>query len=277
MIDRINLILQAKNITARQFAEEIGIQPSSISHILSGRNNPSLDFVMKLVTRYPEINIDWLLFGKGAMYNSSDQSTTSNSTSSISLSEKDSSSIDVDSSVKSYQEIGEEPNLFSGIDDDTAINDNNIVGANTAVDNKVADANNVVDNNKIVGANNVVNNNDVDTNNAVGVNNAIDDNVIDAGNVVAEGKATDNNATDDNVVTTQKVDSTHLDASIKPLVTKDDIIIEKDNRMSNTSITASKVQEENVHMDCKQVETNKKLIKIILLYDDHSFSEYHPE
>lgn len=68
MVDRINLLLKAKNITARQFAEEIGIQPSGISHILSGRNNPSLDFVMKVMKRWPEINISWLMFGKGEMY-----------------------------------------------------------------------------------------------------------------------------------------------------------------------------------------------------------------
>ncbi|MBQ5974576.1 MAG: helix-turn-helix transcriptional regulator [Bacteroidales bacterium] len=68
MIDRINLLLKAKNITARQFAEEIGIQPSGISHILSGRNNPSLDFVLKVMKRWPEINISWLMFGKGEMY-----------------------------------------------------------------------------------------------------------------------------------------------------------------------------------------------------------------
>ena len=48
MVERINLLLKAKNITARQFAEEIGIQPSGMSHIMSGRNNPSLDFVMKV-------------------------------------------------------------------------------------------------------------------------------------------------------------------------------------------------------------------------------------
>ena len=54
MINRINLILRAKNITARQFAEEIGIQPSGMSHILGGRNNPSLDFAV--------------LLGRGAMY-----------------------------------------------------------------------------------------------------------------------------------------------------------------------------------------------------------------
>ena len=68
MIERINLLLKAKNITARQFAEEIGIQPSGMSHIMSGRNNPSLDFVMKVVRRWPEVNINWLMLGKGEMY-----------------------------------------------------------------------------------------------------------------------------------------------------------------------------------------------------------------
>ena len=68
MIERINLLLKAKNITARQFAEEIGIQPSGMSHILSGRNNPSLDFVMKVIKRWPEVNINWLMFGNGEMY-----------------------------------------------------------------------------------------------------------------------------------------------------------------------------------------------------------------
>ncbi|MCQ2295629.1 MAG: helix-turn-helix domain-containing protein [Bacteroidales bacterium] len=68
MVNRINLLLQAKNITARQFAEEIGIQPSGMSHILSGRNNPSLDFVMKVMKRWPEVNINWLMFGNGEMF-----------------------------------------------------------------------------------------------------------------------------------------------------------------------------------------------------------------
>lgn len=70
MINRINLILRAKNITAKQFAEEIGIQPSGMSHIMSGRNNPSLEFVNKVIRRYPEIDANWLLLGKGEMYES---------------------------------------------------------------------------------------------------------------------------------------------------------------------------------------------------------------
>lgn len=68
MVDRINLILKAKNLTSRQFAEEIGIQPSGMSHILSGRNRPSLDFVMKVISRYPEIDLKWLTLGEGEMY-----------------------------------------------------------------------------------------------------------------------------------------------------------------------------------------------------------------
>lgn len=68
MIDRINLVLQAKNISARQFAEEIGIQPSGMSHIMSGRNKPSLEFVAKVIRRYPEIDANWLLMGRGEMY-----------------------------------------------------------------------------------------------------------------------------------------------------------------------------------------------------------------
>lgn len=70
MIDRINLVLKAKNITARQFAEEIGIQPSGMSHIMSGRNKPSLEFVAKVIRRYPEIDANWLLMGRGEMYTS---------------------------------------------------------------------------------------------------------------------------------------------------------------------------------------------------------------
>jgi transcriptional regulator with XRE-family HTH domain len=68
MKDRILEFLKAENKSSAQFAEEIGVQPSGISHILSGRNNPSLDFVIKMLEKYPNISSDWLLFGKGNMY-----------------------------------------------------------------------------------------------------------------------------------------------------------------------------------------------------------------
>jgi transcriptional regulator with XRE-family HTH domain len=69
MIDRIELILKTQNLTPTQFADAIGIQRSSMSHILARRNNPSLDFVMKVLKRFPEINAEWLLSGKNQMLN----------------------------------------------------------------------------------------------------------------------------------------------------------------------------------------------------------------
>ncbi len=65
MKDRIAQILRTKNITATQFADELNVQRSGISHILSGRNNPSLDFIIKIKETYPEFNLDWLITGKG--------------------------------------------------------------------------------------------------------------------------------------------------------------------------------------------------------------------
>jgi transcriptional regulator with XRE-family HTH domain len=67
MIGRIQLILKTKNISPSQFADQIQVQRSGVSHILSGRNNPSLDFILKILRTYPEIDADWLLFGKGQM------------------------------------------------------------------------------------------------------------------------------------------------------------------------------------------------------------------
>lgn len=69
MKNRILKFLSSENKTSSQFAEEIGVQPSSVSHILSGRNNASLDFVMKMLNRYPYISTQWLLFGSEPMYN----------------------------------------------------------------------------------------------------------------------------------------------------------------------------------------------------------------
>jgi transcriptional regulator with XRE-family HTH domain len=69
MTDRIELILKTQNLTPTQFADAIGIQRSSMSHILARRNKPSLDFAMKLLNRFPEINAEWLLTGKNQMFN----------------------------------------------------------------------------------------------------------------------------------------------------------------------------------------------------------------
>ncbi|MDR2969296.1 MAG: helix-turn-helix domain-containing protein [Tannerellaceae bacterium] len=68
MKERIQKVIDAENATPSRFAEEIGIQRAAMSHILNGRNNPSLDVVTKILQRFPKINSNWLLFGKGEMY-----------------------------------------------------------------------------------------------------------------------------------------------------------------------------------------------------------------
>ncbi len=62
--DRLAHILRAKNLTASQFAELMEIQPSNVSHLLNGRNKPSLDFLIKIKEVFPEYNFDWIIMGK---------------------------------------------------------------------------------------------------------------------------------------------------------------------------------------------------------------------
>jgi transcriptional regulator with XRE-family HTH domain len=62
---RLQKVIEYYGESAAGFAEKISVQRSSISHILSGRNKPSLDFVMKVITSYPEVELYWLLNGKG--------------------------------------------------------------------------------------------------------------------------------------------------------------------------------------------------------------------
>lgn len=66
MIERLQKIIQEKNMTASQFAEALGIQRSGLSHILSGRNQPSLEFIKKLLHRFPDVDIYWLITGESS-------------------------------------------------------------------------------------------------------------------------------------------------------------------------------------------------------------------
>jgi len=70
MINRIKDLILQEGLTSGSFADAIGVQRSSMSHILNGRNNPSLDFVIKTLQRFPRINTEWLLLGVGNMYQS---------------------------------------------------------------------------------------------------------------------------------------------------------------------------------------------------------------
>jgi len=70
MNERLLKFIKEKGLSSIRLAEEIHVQPSSISHIISGRNKPSYDFITKLLSKYSDLSADWLLLGKGQMYKS---------------------------------------------------------------------------------------------------------------------------------------------------------------------------------------------------------------
>ncbi|MEN5307576.1 helix-turn-helix transcriptional regulator [Chryseobacterium cucumeris] len=68
--ERISKIIEYSRLTPSEFADEIDVQRSSISHITSGRNKPSLEFIIKIKSRFPELLWDWLVTGEGEMLKS---------------------------------------------------------------------------------------------------------------------------------------------------------------------------------------------------------------
>lgn len=228
MVDRINLILKAKNITARQFAEEIGIQPSGMSHILSGRNNPSLDFVMKVIRRFPEIDINWLMFGKGEMYESSHishQSPKQESVQEMSVKQESRTVIEknivgnnASNNVSQEQAI---PDLFSSLTQNNEYSDTKEVDKGSAVVRQ--------DVNKM-------------TEKPYSLNVTVPQNVVPLG--------------DDSIANNMKNEKIIVDAQL-------------DENCVNDTRQGSVRVDENLG--------RKRIVKVVILYDNHSFSEYYPE
>ncbi len=62
--ERLKMVMKMNNLSAAAFADRVGVQRSSISHIMSGRNKPSLDFIQKSLKSFPRVNGDWLVTGR---------------------------------------------------------------------------------------------------------------------------------------------------------------------------------------------------------------------
>jgi len=71
--DRLLKIMNIENMSSAIFADTIGVQRSSISHIISGRNKPSLDFIQKLLSAFPKYRAEWLIMGTGSIYKQQQQ------------------------------------------------------------------------------------------------------------------------------------------------------------------------------------------------------------
>ena len=77
--NRLKTVIEYFGESASSFSEKIEVQRSSISHIISGRNKPSLDFILKILKAYPDISLYWLLNGKGKMLENKIPTSTSSS------------------------------------------------------------------------------------------------------------------------------------------------------------------------------------------------------
>lgn len=71
MNTRLKQFLAAENISQSQFADTIKVVRASVSHVLSGRNNPGYDFIKAIMTAYPALSMEWLILGRGKMYRES--------------------------------------------------------------------------------------------------------------------------------------------------------------------------------------------------------------
>jgi transcriptional regulator with XRE-family HTH domain len=76
MKDRLSKILTSEGLTPSLLADQLGVQRSGISHILSGRNFPSYDFLHRLLQRFTKLNAEWLILGQGTMYKSNIETIT---------------------------------------------------------------------------------------------------------------------------------------------------------------------------------------------------------
>ena len=65
MNDRLKQFLAMEGLSPARFAEIMGIQRSGVSHLLSGRNKPSFEFIEKFLAAFPDVNVEWLILGKG--------------------------------------------------------------------------------------------------------------------------------------------------------------------------------------------------------------------
>jgi len=65
---RLQQLMEAEQLSAKQFADQVGISAGTISNIMGGRNNPSLDVLQAVLNRFRTVNSDWLILGIGSMY-----------------------------------------------------------------------------------------------------------------------------------------------------------------------------------------------------------------
>ena len=103
---RLQQIMEYYGLSAAAFSEKIGVQRSSISHLLSGRNKPSLDFVLKITEAFNEVDLYWLVNGKGSFPSENKQTSTASTLDTIDSSflKKNSKTVEISKVIIFYKD-----------------------------------------------------------------------------------------------------------------------------------------------------------------------------
>ena len=128
-IVRLKKIIEENDLSSSAFAEKLGVQRATISHLLSGRNKPSLDFIMKVIEAFPEVDLYWLLNGKGS-YNR--------------LTEKVPSSPPTNTSIDLFTENDTEQKKEVNSQIETRVTNSNIINENLVSEKKDNDISKII-------------------------------------------------------------------------------------------------------------------------------------
>lgn len=120
MKEKLEFLLRTKSLTATSLARLLDIQPSGISHILSGRNKPSFDLVVKILRAFPDINPDWLLLGDDRVYRDETSSSKFDPTTQSEAAPSQRESLfdvsqNIESTAANTESKNEQPTIFSGV------------------------------------------------------------------------------------------------------------------------------------------------------------------
>ena len=110
MEERLKLFLAMEGLSPSQFADKLGVQRSGVSHLLSGRNKPSFEFINKMLVAFPKINPDWLITGNGKAYR---DFPTQQSTVAAPLQTEPYTGESFNAQLEENKVTGAEPDLFS--------------------------------------------------------------------------------------------------------------------------------------------------------------------
>ncbi|MBR5857013.1 MAG: helix-turn-helix transcriptional regulator [Bacteroidales bacterium] len=274
MNNRLQQFLDLENLSPARLADMLGVQRSGVSHILSGRNKPGFDFIQKLLIKFPSLNAEWFLTGRGKPYKEMGNPTISPTR-------------DQAQFYSQNREANMRGNLQNGGNfqqQENKINGNRFnLSNNTNYNKEVSTSyNNISDNNSCNRENNL-------TDNKFNVNNNLSDNYSSLdNNIQNEYFNVDNFSTEDSPAAdnseiivnfdnfeAEPIKSTFLEQNAQ---TGQNSAYLSDNKIYSTKNRASYRNENQINDSNKAQYQNKRSVsRIMVFYSDGSFDEFFPQ